>query len=457
MLSGRGRLEPDRRPRGDGGDSPAWSRKREPLPRSRPAARDPGPRVPYAELHCHSNFSFLDGASHPEELVEEAARLGLDALALTDHDGMYGVVRFAEAAAELGVAHGLRRRALAGADRAAERRGRPGGQPPAAARPRPRGLPAAVPHDQRRAAARRGEGPPRLRPRRAGRADTAGHVLVLTGCRKGAVRQALDARRAGGGRRELPRLAELFGRENVAVELTYASAAHRHRAQRRAGRARRRRRPADGRHHGACTTPRPRGTRWPRRWPRSGPGAAWTTSTAGCPPAGTAHLRSGAEMTARFDTATPARSRGRRRSGASARSRSGWSPRTCPPFPVPPGRHRGDLAARADLRAAWPDALRQPRGVPRGRRQIDHELEIIEEQELPRLLPDRARHRRVLPRADILCQGRGSAANSAVCYALGITNVDAVSHGLLFERFLSPARDGHPTSTSTSSPAAARR
>ena len=52
----------------------------------------------YAELHCHSNFSFLDGASHPEELVEEAMHLGLTALAVTDHDGMYGVVRFAEAA-----------------------------------------------------------------------------------------------------------------------------------------------------------------------------------------------------------------------------------------------------------------------------------------------------------------------------------------------------------------------
>ena len=57
----------------------------------------------YAELHCHSNFSFLDGASHPEELAEEAVRLGLEALALTDHDGLYGVVRFAEAAR----AHGL--------------------------------------------------------------------------------------------------------------------------------------------------------------------------------------------------------------------------------------------------------------------------------------------------------------------------------------------------------------
>ena len=57
----------------------------------------------YAELHVHSNFSFLDGASHPEELVAEGARLGLQALALTDHDGLYGVVRFAEAARAVGL------------------------------------------------------------------------------------------------------------------------------------------------------------------------------------------------------------------------------------------------------------------------------------------------------------------------------------------------------------------
>jgi error-prone DNA polymerase len=59
--------------------------------------------VPYAELHCHSNASFLDGGSHPEELAEEAARLRLEALAITDHDGMYGVVRFAKAARALGL------------------------------------------------------------------------------------------------------------------------------------------------------------------------------------------------------------------------------------------------------------------------------------------------------------------------------------------------------------------
>src|SRR5690606_2653097 len=47
-------------------------------------------------------------------------------------------------------------------------------------------------------------------------------------------------------------------------------------------------------------------------------------------------------------------------------------------------------------------------------------------------------------RRGIYCQGRGSAANSAVCYALGITNVDAIAHNLLFERFLAPERDGPP-------------
>ncbi len=83
-------------PNGDGGDSPAWSHKRGAyVP---PSIERPDDAVPYAELHAHSSYSFLDGASSPEELVEEAERLGLHALALTDHDGFYGIVRFAEAA-----------------------------------------------------------------------------------------------------------------------------------------------------------------------------------------------------------------------------------------------------------------------------------------------------------------------------------------------------------------------
>ena len=52
----------------------------------------------YVELHCHSAFSFLEGASNPEELVEAARALGYDSLALTDHDNMAGAMEFARAA-----------------------------------------------------------------------------------------------------------------------------------------------------------------------------------------------------------------------------------------------------------------------------------------------------------------------------------------------------------------------
>ena len=57
----------------------------------------------YAELHCHSNFSFLDGASHPHDLVRRAVELGYEALAITDHDGFYGAPRFRIAAAGAGL------------------------------------------------------------------------------------------------------------------------------------------------------------------------------------------------------------------------------------------------------------------------------------------------------------------------------------------------------------------
>lgn len=57
----------------------------------------------YAELHCHSHFSFLDGASSPGELIERAVDLGLNGIAITDHQGLYGVVRFANAAREAGL------------------------------------------------------------------------------------------------------------------------------------------------------------------------------------------------------------------------------------------------------------------------------------------------------------------------------------------------------------------
>src|SRR5690349_16014321 len=59
--------------------------------------------TPYVELHSHSAYSFLDGASQPEELAARAAELGYEALALTDHDGVSGSLEFAHAAKAFGV------------------------------------------------------------------------------------------------------------------------------------------------------------------------------------------------------------------------------------------------------------------------------------------------------------------------------------------------------------------
>ncbi len=426
-------------PTGDGGDSPAWSRKRAPYePPELPASC---PRMPYAELHCHSNFSFLDGASHPEELVEQAARLGLEALALTDHDGMYGVVRFAEAAAELGV------KTIFGAELSLGLSGPQNGVPD------PEGshllLLARDPAGYR--ALCRTISTAQLRGREKGRpiydldevvADTAGHVLALTGCRKGAVRHALRRGGADAAARAVHDLVGRFGRGNVAVELTHhalpddterndalaeiagsvgiptvaSTAAHYATADRyplatalAAVRARRSLDEADG----------------------------WL------PPAGSAHLRSGAEMAARFDVRYPGAVARAAAFGADLAFELKLIAPELPLFTVPTGHseaswlraltHRG-VARRYGSYAEYPEAVET----------VERELAIIEDKSFPGyflIVHDIVDFCR---RADILCQGRGSAANSAVCYALGITQVDAVANGLLFERFLSPARDGYP-------------
>ena len=236
-----------------GGDGPAWSRKRQPF--EAPASGNGGPgsgTVPYAELHCHSNFSFLDGASHPEELVTEAARLGLEALALTDHNGFYGIVRFAEAARELGMP------TIFGTELTSPRRsGRPRSRNRDSRRPDRRAVCSAA---RRRRSPRStpGRSPTPPRPTRrastccsspTGRAGTprcrraislghlageksapqftlddvagviAGHTWALTGCRKGAVPAALVADGPAAAARQLDRLIEAFGRDRVLVEL----------------------------------------------------------------------------------------------------------------------------------------------------------------------------------------------------------------------------------------------
>src|SRR5437879_1982017 len=214
---------PNQPPGGDGGDSPAWSRKRQPYePPPRAATAAGAERVPYAELHCHSNFSFLDGASHPEELVEEAVRLGLEALAITDHDGMYGVVRFAEAAAAVGMP------TVFGAELTLDL-ARP---QPGAADPEGRHLvvlargPTGYANLCRvisRAQMGGGEkGLPRTSLSVLAQASSGaggGHWLVLTGCRKGTVPLALVEQGPAAAARQLADLVAAFGRDNIVVEL----------------------------------------------------------------------------------------------------------------------------------------------------------------------------------------------------------------------------------------------
>src|SRR5439155_8377280 len=220
LSDGRPRVTP---PGADGGDSPAWSRKRQAY-EAPPELREVAPSrlrgerdgtVPYAELHCHSNFSFLDGASHPEELVEEAVRLGLDALAVTDHDGLYGIVRFAEAAREVGL------RTIYGSELTLQGKGPHGHRD----------------HDHLVVLARDPDGYARLSTAiaeahlaggekgnpRTTLAELAsvhgGHWQVLTGCHHGAVVRALLDHGPGAAARDLGRLVDAFGRDRVAVEL----------------------------------------------------------------------------------------------------------------------------------------------------------------------------------------------------------------------------------------------
>ena len=230
----------------DGGDSPAWGRRR--VAYEPPAsATPPASTVPYAELHAHSTFSFLDGASQPEELAEEAARLGLEAIALTDHDGFYGVVRFAEAAGALGV------RTIFGAELSL---GVPAPQNGIAD---PEGnhllVLARDPEGYRRlgltitAGQMAGEKGRPVYDLEEVAAASGGHWVVLTGCRKGHVRSALDpigpqppgilwSDRATAAARELDRLVDLFGRDQRAGRAHRSWLPTRLRPQRRACRAR---------------------------------------------------------------------------------------------------------------------------------------------------------------------------------------------------------------------------
>jgi error-prone DNA polymerase len=440
-LSGR---RPDGAHPGDGGDSPAWSRHRTPVVATHPVAPVEDP-VPYAELHCHSNFSFLDGASHPEELAEEAARLGLEAIALTDHDGMYGVVRFAEAAKAYGV------RTIYGAELSlglAEPQGGhadPAGEHLLVLARDPEGYARLC----RQISAAQLTGGTKGRPvydtdALAGAHDD--HWLVLTGCRKGAVPAALarggaaGATAAGGA---LDELVGRFGRANVAVELWHHGDPlddARNDALAELAAARGLLTVATGNAHYAS----PRRRRLATALAAVRARRSLDEMDGWLPAAGTAHLRSGREMAARFDRFPGAVQRAAELGLDCAFDLQLVAPQL-PDWDTPDGH--GEMSwlreltlSRAVDRYGPPGAER----VPGAYVQLKHELDMIEQLDFPGYFLIVSEIVDFCRQSDILCQGRGSAANSAVCYALGITAVDPVTYQLLFERFLAPDRDGPP-------------
>jgi error-prone DNA polymerase len=434
----------------NGGDGPAWSRKRpayqapEALERRRGAGA-----VPYAELHCHTNFSFLDGASHPEELAEEAARLGLEALAVTDHDGFYGVVRFAEAARAVGLP------TVFGAELTLD-----GPVEPPLGVPDPPGEHLVVLARDPRGYAQLSraatvaqlagqKGAPRIVVEDlAALAD--GRWAVLTGCRKGPVAAALERAGPAAAGRALDRLVELFGAEHVHVELwDHGDPLDTVRNDVLAALAVDRGLPLIATNNVHYAVPARRqlaaalaAVRARRSLAEIDP---WL------PGGGAAHLRSGAEQARRF-----ARYPGVVEAAAELGRACAFDLRLVapdlPPFPCPDGldemaylrRLVEQGAARPDRYGPRPTSTAGQTFRERAWRQIDHELDVIATLGFPGyflIVWDIVEFCR---RQDIYCQGRGSAANSAACWALGITKADAVRLGLLFERFLSPERDGPP-------------
>jgi len=450
-------------------------------------------QIPWAELHCHSCYSFLDGASQPAELVAEAARRGVRVLALADHDGMYGAPQFAQAAARSEEENGVGVETIFGAelslDSTVERSGvpDPGGHHLLVLARDPEGYRRLC----RVISAAQVAGGEKGRPRYDidGLADAhGGHWVVLTGCRKGAVPAAL----AAGGResskdqksprkstrpenpnnpnhlknqnnpenhkssknqtgpddqeaalRELHRLVEMFGRENVKVELidhdqptdderndALYELARRAKVQVVASSNVHYASPAQARLAQALAAIRAR--------------SSLDEMNGWLPAYGSAYLRSGAEMAERLKRFPNVFAHTVELARECAFDFEVITPEL-PDWPVPEGHTettwlRELVGERAPGRYGPPEAEK----IHGAYRQIAHELDVIEGLGFAGYfliindIVEFCEHNK------ILCQGRGSAANSAVCYALGITSVDAVRHGLLFERFLSEGRDGPP-------------
>jgi len=444
----------------------------------------------YAELHCHSNFSFLDGASHPWDLVQRAADLGYEALAITDHDGFYGAPRFRLAAAEVGLSTvygvevGMPRESpvaslqspardaeqsvepLApvltgdwgletGDGSGAKRRGRthpmhgskPLDLPPTdhlvLLAPDPRGY-AALSRLVTRAQFRGEKDRPVYSYDDLAEASTAGKLIALTGCHQGAVPGAAAAGDLEGAVAAASALREVFpGRLFVEV-IDHRMPGDDARNDLLAEVAARLRLPlvaTNNVHHhdrSEADLAEVLAAIGGRRDLDAGHGHWLATDER--------HLKSPEEMAARM-----ARYPGAVETAAELGRDLAFDLRLVAPrlpdFPMPGGfrdemeflRHLTMEGARRVYPGDGPGGL-DPVAIAR----LEHELGVIESLGFPGYFLIVWDIVRFAESRDILCQIRGSGADSAVCRCLDLTRVDPIRLGLPFERFLSAERGRPP-------------
>ena len=437
----------------------------------------------YAELHAHSNFSFLDGASPPERLVERAAELGYEALAITDHDGLYGLVRFWQAAREAGLpsVYGVelslrpagspdeevlspfekaaRRdaaRVRASEDEPARHKGRRAGRSRrtkpvtdsaetehlVVLSPSPEGY-AQLSRLVSRGQLRGEKNHPLYRWEDLAESATRGDLVALSGCGRGAVPRAAQQGDEVAALRAASRLRELFGRRFHIELWDHRMPEDDHRNDLLWEIAGRLSLPvvATNNVHYADR----RDADLSEVLAAVGGRRSLTEHDGFRPATDERYLKSSGEMAARF----------RRYPGAVERAASLGrdmafdlrlvAPRL-PDFPMP-DRFRTEIDYLHHLTFEGARKVYRGRGggiEARAITRLTHELDVIQRLGFPGYflvvwdIVNFARDQ------DIMCQIRGSGADSAVCRCLGLTRVDPIRLGLPFERFLSEERGRPP-------------